>query len=60
MKHHGRFLIADGIVFFVTLVRKINQRGENEARRMAKRERAMIRRIGAIPQLLVSDDSDRV
>ena len=37
-----------------------HERGENEARRMAKRERAMIRRIGAIPQLLVSHDSDRV
>ena len=37
-----------------------HERGENEARRMAKRERTMIRRIGAIPQLLMSHDSDRL
>jgi probable rRNA maturation factor len=30
-----------------------HERGEGEARRMARRERALLRRIGAIPQLLV-------
>ncbi|MCE3222504.1 MAG: uncharacterized protein K0S58_684 [Nitrospira sp.] len=37
-----------------------HERGEGEARRMARRERALLRRIGAIPQLLVPLDSDRV
>lgn len=37
-----------------------HERGQGEARRMARRERAVLRRIGAIPQLLVSRDSDRV
>ncbi|MGZ9275364.1 MAG: rRNA maturation RNAse YbeY [Nitrospira sp.] len=37
-----------------------HERGQGEARRMARRERAVLRSIGAIPQLLVSCDSDRV
>ena len=37
-----------------------HERGPGEARRMARRERALLHRIGAIPQLLVSRDSDRV
>lgn len=37
-----------------------HERGEGEARRMARRERALLRRIGAIPQLLVPLGSDQV
>ena len=37
-----------------------HERGPGEARRMVRRERALLHRIGAIPQLLVSRDSDRV
>ncbi len=37
-----------------------HERGRGEARRMARCERALLHRIGAIPQLLVSRDSDRV
>lgn len=37
-----------------------HERSESEARRMARRERAVLRDIGPIPRLLVSGDSDRV
>jgi probable rRNA maturation factor len=37
-----------------------HERGAREARRMARRERALLHRIGAIPQLLVARDSNRV
>lgn len=37
-----------------------HERNEREARRMARRERAVLRHVGVIPQLLVSRDSDRV
>jgi len=37
-----------------------HERGEGEARRMARRERAVLRHIGVVPQLMVSRDSDRV
>ncbi|MBI4000566.1 MAG: rRNA maturation RNase YbeY [Nitrospira defluvii] len=37
-----------------------HERGEGEARRMVRRERAVLRGIGPIPRLLVSCDSDRV
>ncbi len=37
-----------------------HERSEAEARRMARRERAILRGIGPVPRLLVSGDSDRV
>jgi ssRNA-specific RNase YbeY (16S rRNA maturation enzyme) len=37
-----------------------HERNESEARRMARRERAVLRHMDVIPQLLVSRDSDRV
>lgn len=37
-----------------------HERNEREARRMARRERAVLRHMGVISQLLVSRDSDRV
>ncbi len=37
-----------------------HERSEPEARRMARRERAVLRGIGPIPRLLVSGDSDPV
>ncbi len=37
-----------------------HERSESEARRMARRERAVLRGIGPVPRLLVSGDSDRV
>jgi probable rRNA maturation factor len=37
-----------------------HERGQEEARRMAKCERAVLQSIGAIPQLLVSRDFNRV
>ena len=37
-----------------------HERSESEARRMARRERAVLRDIGPVPRLLVSGDSDRV
>lgn len=37
-----------------------HERGEGEARRMARRERAVLRHIGVVPQLMVSRDSDQV
>ncbi|MCC6965385.1 MAG: rRNA maturation RNase YbeY [Nitrospira sp.] len=37
-----------------------HERSEPEARRMARRERAVLRGIGPVPRLLVSGDSDPV
>ena len=37
-----------------------HERSEQEARRMVRRERAVLRGIGAIPRLLVPRDPDRV
>ncbi len=37
-----------------------HERSEPEARRMARRERAVLRDIGPVPRLLVSGNSDRV
>lgn len=37
-----------------------HERSEPEAKRMVRRERAVLRGIGPIPRLLVSGDSDRV
>ena len=37
-----------------------HERSEQEARRMTRRERAVLRRVGQIPRLLVSHDSDRI
>jgi rRNA maturation RNase YbeY len=37
-----------------------HERSEPEARRMARRERAILHRIGPVPRLLVSGDSDPV
>ena len=37
-----------------------HERSEFEARRMARRERAVLRGIGPVPRLLVSGDSDQV
>jgi rRNA maturation RNase YbeY len=37
-----------------------HERSESEARRMLRRERAILRAIGPVPRLLVSGNSDPV
>lgn len=63
-RHHARGVDYELVVLLIHGILHLcgydHERSEREARRMRRREEAVLRAIGRIPRLLVSGDSDRV
>lgn len=63
-RHHQQGIDHELVVLLIHGILHLcgydHERSEPEARRMARRERAVLRDIGPVPRLLVSGDSDRV
>lgn len=63
-RHHQRGIDHELVVLLIHGILHLcgydHERSESEARRMARRERAILRAIGPVPRLLVSGNSDPV
>ena len=63
-RHHQQVIDHELVVLLIHGILHLcgydHERSEREARRMGRRERAVLRDLGPIPRLFVSGDSDRV